>query len=257
MVYHPAMVDKLLAQELATPYPAVVRIVGVKIRDRGEVKKFDAGEAALVFGDRVLVDVAGELTYGVVYGAPQPTPFIPPMRVMQPLVRKATTEDVVTIDRYERLASEGMRACREQAAALGLKMKLVEVFCSFHRRQMTFVYTADDRIDFRELVRLLARRFGGRIEMRQVGVRDEASRLGGIDTCGLVLCCAAFLTEVKPVTVKQARILGLPVDDPKLLGVCGRLKCCLLFEAMDNQPVPASSKASTLINPSRSRLASS
>ena len=160
----------------------------------------------------------------------------------------------MTIDRYERLASEGMRACRDQAAALGLRMKLVEVFCSFHRRQMTFVYTADDRIDFRELVRLLARRFGGRIEMRQVGVRDEASRLGRIDTCGLVLCCAAFFDRSETGDC-QARILGLPVDDPKLLGVCGRLKCCLLFEAMESQPVPASSKPSSLINPSRSRLA--
>lgn len=251
------MVDKLLAQELAKPYPSAVRIVGVKIRDRGEVKKFDARDASLTVGDRVLVEVAGELSYGVVYGAPQATPFIPPMRVLQPIARKATSEDTATIERYERLAAEGMKACREQAAALGLRMKLVEVFCSFHRRQMTFVYTADDRIDFRELVRLLARRFGGRIEMRQVGVRDEASRLGGIDTCGLVLCCAAFLTEVKPVTVKQARVLGLPVDDPKLLGVCGRLKCCLLFEAMESQPSSSSSKSSALINPARTRLASS
>lgn len=257
MVYHPSMVDKLLAQELAKPYPSVVRIVGVKIRDRGEVKKFDAGETSLAMGDRVLVEVAGELSYGVVYGPPQATPFIPPMRVLQSIARKATAEDEATIDRYERLASEGMKVCREQAAALGLRMKLVEVFCSFHRRQMTFVYTAEDRIDFRELVRLLARRFGGRIEMRQVGVRDEASRLGGIDTCGLVLCCAAFLTEVKPVTVKQARGMGLPVDDPKLLGVCGRLKCCLLFEAMESQPSSSSAKSSALINPARTRLASS
>ncbi len=128
MVYHPTMVDKLLAQELAKPYPSAVRIVGVKIRDRGEVKKFDAGEANLVVGDRVLVDVAGELSYGVVYGAPQVMPFIPPMRVLQAIARKATSEDVATIDRYERLASEGMKACREQAAALGLRMKLVEVF---------------------------------------------------------------------------------------------------------------------------------
>lgn len=250
----PFMVDTLLAHELAQPYPSAVRIVGVKIRDRGEVKKFDAGEAALAVGDRVLLDVGGELSYGVVYGVPQLMPFIPPMRVMQPIVRKAIGEDDAAIDRYERLASEGMKACREQAAALGLKMKLVEVFCSFHRRQMTFVYTAEDRIDFRELVRRLARRFGGRIEMRQVGARDEASRLGGIDTCGLVLCCASFLTEVKPVTVKQARVLGLPVDDPKLLGVCGRLKCCLLFEAMDSQ---TSSKSSALITPARPRQASS
>ena len=185
MVYHPAMVDKLLAQELAKPYPSVIRIVGVKIRDRGEVKKFDAGEATLAVGDRVLVEVGGELSYGVVYGAPQATPFIPPMRVIQSIARKATAEDAATIDRYERLASEGMRACREQAVALGLKMKLVEVFCSFHRRQMTFVYTAEDRIDFRELVRLLARRFGGRIEMRQVGVRDEAESTRAGSSCAV------------------------------------------------------------------------
>ena len=252
------MVDSLLAQELAKPYPSVVRVVGIKIRDRGEVKKFDAGEALLAIGDRVLLDVAGELSYGGVYGAPQVMPFIPPMRVIQPISRKATREDAAAIDRYERLAAEGMKACREQAAALGLKMKLVEVFCSLHRRQMTFVYTADDRIDFRELVRVLARRFGGRIEMRQVGARDEASRLGGIDTCGLVLCCASFLTEVKPVTIKQARLLGLPVEDPKLLGVCGRLKCCLLFEAMDNQTsAPSALKSSALITPSRSGQPSS
>ena len=252
------MIDGLVAQELAKPYPSALRVVGVKIRDRGEVKKFDAGEALLANGDRVLLDLAGELSYGVVYGAPQVMPFIPPMRVIQPISRKATREDAATIDRCERLAAEATKACREQAAACGLRMKLVEVFCSLQRRQMTFVYTADDRIDFRELVRLLARRFGGRIEMRQVGARDEASRLGGIDTCGLVLCCASFLTEVKPVTSKQARLLGLPVDDPRLLGVCGRLKCCLLFEAMDNQPSsPSSLKSPVLINPSRSGSSSS
>ncbi len=145
------MIDSLLAQELAKPYPSAVRIVGVKIRDLGEVKKFDAGDAILVTGDRVMLDVAGELSYGVVYAVPQLTPFIPPMRVIQPISRKATTEDVATIDRYERLASEGMKACREQTAALRLKMKLVEVFCSLHRRQMTFVYTAEDRIDFQRV----------------------------------------------------------------------------------------------------------
>lgn len=248
----PSMIDGLVAQELAKPYPTSIRVVGIKIRDRGEVKKFDAGDALLAMGDRVLLDLAGELTYGVVYGTPQALPFVPPMRVIQPISRKATQEDAAAIERYERLSSEGMKACREQAAALGLNMKLVEVVCAFHRRHMTFVYTADDRIDFRELVRRLARRFGGRIEMRQVTARDEASRLGGIDTCGLVLCCASFLTDIKPVTIKQARKLGLPADDPKLLGVCGRLKCCLLFEAMDYQVsnVPGSS-SSPLITPSR------
>ncbi|MBX3237008.1 MAG: hypothetical protein KF814_12715 [Nitrospiraceae bacterium] len=252
----PPMVDKLIAQELAVPYPASVRVVGLKIRDRGEVKKFDAGDCSLRMGDRVVIDLDGDLTYGVVYAEPYSVPFVPQMRVMKAITRVATREDINVIDRYERLAADGMVACRQQAAALGLRMKLVEVFCSLQRRQMTFVYTADDRIDFRELVRQLARRFGGRIEMRQVGVRDEASRLGGIDTCGLVLCCASFLTEVKPVSVKQARGLGLPVDDPKLLGVCGRLKCCLLFEAMESSP-PATPRNQSLLQPARPRQASS
>ena len=140
--------------------------------------------------------------------------------------------------------------CRVKAAEMKLRLKLVEVYGALQRRQLTFVYTADDRIDFRELVRDLARRFGGRIEMRQVGVREEARRLGGLDTCGLVLCCTSFLTEVRPVTVKQARTLGLQVEDPRLLGVCGRLKCCLMFEMMDAQGV-VPQPAQKLITPSR------
>ncbi len=143
-----------------------------------------------------------------------------------------------------------MAYCRAKAGEMKLRLKLVEVYGALQRRQLTFVYTADDRIDFRELVRDLARRFGGRIEMRQVGVREEARRLGGLDTCGLVLCCTSFLTEVKPVTVKQARTLGLQVEDPRLLGVCGRLKCCLMFEMMDAQGA-ASSPVQKLITPTR------
>ncbi len=229
------MLENLIAHELAQNYPPTVRLAGVKIRDRGEVKKMGAGAVALRVGDRVMLDLDGELTYGVVYTEPYPAPFTPPMRVMSSILRKATSEEDAAIGRHEYLAREAMTICRQQASILGLKMKLVEVYCSFHRRQMTFVYTADDRIDFRELVRALARCFGGRIEMRQISVREEASRLGGIDTCGLVLCCASFLSEVRPVSVKQARALGLAAEDPRLLGVCGRLKCCLLFEAMDTR----------------------
>jgi cell fate regulator YaaT (PSP1 superfamily) len=143
-----------------------------------------------------------------------------------------------------------MLFCREQTTALGLRMKMVEIYAALDRRQITFVYTADDRIDFRELVRILARRFHSRIEMRQIGARGEAKRLGGVDTCGLVLCCASFLTDFQPVSVKHARKLGVPVDDPKLLGVCGRLKCCLMFEAMDADSQTI--QPSRLISPSSS-----
>lgn len=242
--------DQTVIDELAASYPPSVRLTEVKVRDRGEVKKLDAGELSLRVGDHVLLEVDGEVTYGVVYTLPYRTPFIPPMRVLKPLLRKATPEDMALITRLERLSQEAVAYCKVKAGELKLRMKLVEVFGAMQRRQLTFVYTADERIDFRELVRDLARRFGGRIEMRQVGVREEARRLGGIDTCGLVLCCASFLTDVRPVTVKQARAVGLPVEDPRLLGVCGRLKCCLMFEMMDAQgniPQPVQK----LINPAK------
>ncbi len=216
-------------------YPTSVRLVGVKIRNRGEVKKMGAAGAPLRNGDPVLIEVEGEVTYGIVYAEPYTTPFIPPMRAMKSILRKPDSEETALIARLEQLSREAAVYCRAKAAELNISLKLVEVYGAMHRRQLTFVYTADDRIDFRELVRNLARRFGGRIEMRQVGVREEARRLGGIDTCGLVLCCASFLTDVKPISAKQAKKLELPIDDPRLLGVCGRLKCCLLFEMMDAQ----------------------
>ena len=225
----------LPCEDVPTTYPHCVRLTGVKIRNRGEVKKLGAAELPLRTGDAVLIDVEGELTYGIVYIEPYSTPFLPPMRAMKSVLRLPDPEERALIDRLEQLSQEASAYCRAKAAERGLHLKLVEVYGAMSRRQLTFVYTADERIDFRELVRDLARRFGGRIEMRQVGVREEAKRLGGIDTCGLVLCCASFLTDVKPITAKQAKKLEIPIDDPRLLGVCGRLKCCLLFEMMDAQ----------------------
>ena len=209
----------------------------------------DAAGASLRCGDRVLLEADGEVTYGVVYTEPYPAPFVPPMRVMKSILRKASPDEAALIGRLERLSQEASAYCRVKATEFRLSLKLVEVYGAMQRRQLTFVYTADDRIDFRDLVRDLARRFGGRIEMRQVSARDEARRLGGIDTCGLVLCCTSFLTDVKPVTVKQARNLGLAVEDPRLLGVCGRLKCCLMFEMMEAQGT--ASQAQRLITPKK------
>ena len=245
-----ATMESVFAEELSQPYPTSVRLVGVKIRDCGEVKKLGAAGASLRCGDRVLIEIDDEVTYGVVYTEPYPTPFAPPMRAMKSILRKASVEDAALIRRLERLSQEASAYCRLKAAEFKLRLKLVEVYGAMHRRQLTFTYTADERIDFRNLVRDLAHRFGGRIEMRQVGAREEARRLGGIDTCGLVLCCASFLTDVKPVTVKQARNLGLPVEDPRLLGVCGRLKCCLMFEMMEAQEM--ASQAQRLITPTKS-----
>lgn len=248
--------ESTFADEFAHAYPSCVRVVGVKIRNRGEVKKLDSAGVSLRNGDPVLIEVEGEVTYGIVYMEPYSTPFIPPMRAMKSILRKPDSEETALIARLERLSREASSYCRMKAAELGIPLKLVEVYGAMDRRQLTFVYTADDRIDFRELVRDLARRFGGRIEMRQVGAREEARRLGGIDTCGLVLCCASFLTDVKPISAKQAKKLDLPIDDPHLLGVCGRLKCCLMFEMMDAQgKIPQ--HAQPLITPTRTNSPSS
>ena len=246
----PTMVSDLIAQELAQPYPAFVRLIGVKIRNRGEVKKLNAGSVAANLGDPVILEHDGELTYGIIHTEAYTVPFSPPMRVMKSALRVPTAEELAVIRRQPALSREGMAFCREQMAALSLRMKMVEVYAALDRRQITFVYTAEDRIDFRELVRILARRFHSRIEMRQIGAREEAKRLGGVDTCGLVLCCASFLTDFQPVSVKHARKLGVPVDDPKLLGVCGRLKCCLMFEAMEANSLTI--QPSRLISPSSS-----
>lgn len=239
--------------ELQETFPATIRIAGIKIRDRGEVKKMGVGEATLRAGDRVMLEVDRDLTYGVVYQEPYPTPFIPPMRVMTSILRPATEAETAVIARHQRISQEGMAYCRERAAALGLDLKMVEVCCSFRKRETTFVYTSEERIDFRQLVRDLARRFGGRIEMRHIGVREEAKRLGGVDSCGLTLCCTAFLTDFRPVSVRKARGYDVTANESRLIGLCGRLKCCLMFESQQEAAASADSGSPTqpLINPTR------
>lgn len=216
--------------EESTSFPETIAVVGVKVRDLGEVKKTRTHDASLSEGDWVILDLDNEPTYGKVYQGPQFLPFTPPMRVMRTVIRKATEEDERSIARQRRLAEEGRAFCFERIEALGLKMKLVEVFGSMSRRALTFTYTADDRIDFRQLVKDLARQFGCRIEMRQISSREEAGRLGGVDTCGLVLCCASFLTDFKPIYPRGRGDGPQGAMDGHRIGVCGRLKCCLLYE---------------------------
>ncbi|MCA9480438.1 MAG: hypothetical protein KC545_08785, partial [Nitrospira sp.] len=159
--------------------PQEVIVVGVKVRDLGEVKKTRTDDPSIKAGDWVILEMEPDQTYGKVYQAPQRLPFSPPMRVMRSIIRKASEEDERAIARQQRLVEEGRAFCLECIESLGLRMKLVEVFGTLSRRSLTFTYTADDRIDFRQLVKDLARRFGCRIEMRQISTREEAGRLGG------------------------------------------------------------------------------
>jgi len=231
---------------IATPVPAIplVSVATIKVRDRGVLKKVGAGDAALHDGDRVILALSEETTYGVLYGRPQRLPFVPPMRDMTTILRKADAADCQAIARQERLAGEAMAYWRDCIDRFRLPMKAVEVVPAFDHPQITFRFTADERVDFRVIVKELAGRFRVRIQMQQVGARDEAKHVGGLGLCGLVLCCAGFLTDFKPVTMKMVRDQGLRLDDEKLLGLCGRLKCCLAYEHEDGE-------RPTLIQPER------
>ncbi len=226
------MIDQDQDQKIDGSFPETVAVVGVKVRDTGEVKKTRTSDHTLRRGDYVILALDNDQTYGKVYTEPQFLPFTPPMRVMRSTIRKATEDDERAIQRHQTLVAEGRAYCLERIVALKLEMKLVEVYSSFQRRTLTFTYTAEGRVDFRQLVKDLARQFGCRIEMRQISSREEAGRLSGVDTCGLVLCCASFLTDFKPIHPnKNGRHDGQwSGGDSHRIGVCGRLKCCLMFE---------------------------
>jgi cell fate regulator YaaT (PSP1 superfamily) len=146
------------------------------------------------------------------------------------VLRKATDEDLAKLRDNEKLEEDAYRVCQERIAARELKMRLVDVECQFDRNKITFYFTADKRVDFRELVKDLAASFKTRIELRQIGVRDEARRTGGYGVCGKKFCCATFLREFEPVTLRMAKEQQLALSPTKISGACGRLMCCLMYE---------------------------
>jgi len=237
--------------ELQETYHETILTVGVKVRELGEIKKARTEDSSLKVGDKVMLRMDEDLTYGTVHSPPQAQVFTPPMRVMRSVFRKATPQDEEAISHQQQLSKEGAKICRERAAALGLQMKIVEVYGAFQRRFLAFCYTAEGRIDFRQLVKDLARHFSCRIEMRQISSREEAGRISGVDTCGLVLCCASFLTDFKPVNLKLSRAEHAVSADSHRIGVCGRLKCCLMFE-QDDWASTSQSPQRELIKPTRS-----
>jgi len=151
-------------------------------------------------------------------------------RHLRQVVRKATEEDMTKLHDNEKLEEDAFRICQERIAARELKMRLVDVECQFDRNRITFYFTADKRVDFRELVKDLAATFKTRIELRQIGVRDEARRMGGYGVCGKKYCCSTFLREFEPVTLRMAKEQQLSLSPTKISGACGRLMCCLMYE---------------------------
>lgn len=209
---------------------AVIKVVGVRFRKAGKIYYFDPAGLEIRRDDHVVVETVRGIEYGRVV---LPTRFVREDEVVLPLkqvLRIATTEDQAQMEKNQAAAIEALKICQEKIRSHELEMRLIDVEYTFDRNKIIFYFTADGRVDFRELVRDLAAVFRTRIELRQIGVRDEAKLLGGIGPCGRVLCCSSFLGDFEPVSIKMAKDQSLSLNPAKISGLCGRLMCCLKFE---------------------------
>lgn len=208
----------------------MTKVIGIRFRKAGKVYYFSPGENEIKTGDHVIVETARGVEYGyVVLG----THEVDDKKVIQPLksvIRMATPADEETERRNKEKEKEAFKVCVEKIKKHNLSMKLIDTEYTFDNNKVLFYFTADGRIDFRELVKDLASVFKTRIELRQIGVRDETKILGGIGICGRPLCCHTYLSEFAPVSIKMAKEQNLSLNPTKISGVCGRLMCCLKNE---------------------------
>ena len=208
----------------------MTEVTGVRFRTAGKAYDFDTAGIALAIGDFVIVDTSRGHELGQVVSAPVPLPEGADAKNLKPVVRKATEEDIQKLAAMRSREREALDECEKLAARLGLGMKMISAEFSYDGSRLTIYFGAEDRVDFRELVRELGRKMKARVEMRQVGPRDEAKMIGGYGRCGRQLCCAGFLCEFNPVSIKMAKEQDLPLNPMKISGVCGRLLCCLGYE---------------------------
>ncbi|MBO5460248.1 MAG: stage 0 sporulation family protein [Ruminococcus sp.] len=218
----------------------MVKVIGVRFRTAGKIYFFAPGELDIKLGDNVIVETARGVEFGRVVSGPKE---VPEENVVQPLksvIRVATEEDVKTQEGNKEKEKEAFQICLEKISKHGLEMKLIDAEYTFDNNKVLFYFTADGRIDFRELVKDLAAVFRTRIELRQIGVRDETKIRGGIGICGRPLCCSTYLSEFAAVSIKMAKEQNLSLNPTKISGVCGRLMCCLtneeeIYEELNSQ----------------------
>ena len=208
----------------------MAKVVGIKFKHTGKIYYFDPGEENYEKGSGVIVETARGVEYGKVVMEPKEEEDDKIVQPLKPIARRATAEDEAKVKRNEDKVPSAMRIAAEKIEARGLKMKLIDAEFTFDNSKIIFYFTAAGRIDFRELVRDLATAFHIRIELRQVGIRDEARILGGSAPCGRVCCCASCLPDFRKVTIKMAKTQGLSLNPTKISGLCGRLMCCLEYE---------------------------
>ncbi len=205
-------------------------VVGIRFKPAGKIYYFDPADIPLVPDDGVIVETARGMEYGTVVIAPRSVDSAEVVQPLKPIIRKATAKDMRQVEKNKEREKKAYSICLEKIAKHKLPMKLIDVDYTFDMGKIIFFFTADGRIDFRELVRDLAAVFRTRIELRQIGLRDEAKMVGGIGCCGRPLCCATFLGEFKPVSIRMAKGQGMSLNPTKISGICGRLMCCLRYE---------------------------
>lgn len=217
-------------EPVSAPHPEKVTIIGVRFRTAGKVYYFDPGDLIFRRGDHVIVETARGVEYGEVILGNMEVPFSKVVPPLKPIIRRATEDDDAHEKKNREKAEEAYHICREKIAKHNLEMKLVDAEYTFDNNKILFYFTADGRVDFRDLVKDLASVFRTRIELRQIGVRDETKILGGIGICGRPLCCHAYLNDFASVSIRMAKDQNLSLNPSKISGVCGRLMCCLKNE---------------------------
>lgn len=208
----------------------MAEIVGIRFKNVGKVYYFEPNGMTFKKGDRAIVETARGLECGEVAMENRDVPDDSIVNPLKPVIRPATEADLKTVEQNKEKEKKAYKICEEKIARHGLEMKLVDVEYTFDSSKILFYFTADGRVDFRELVKDLASVFRTRIELRQIGVRDEAKMLGGFGICGRPFCCKSFLGEFQPVSIKMAKEQGMSLNPVKISGTCGRLMCCLKYE---------------------------
>jgi len=208
----------------------MAEIVGIRFKIAGKIYYFDPSGIDLEVDDHVVVETTRGLEVGRVAISAREVPANDVVKPLKPVVRKAEPDEINHVEQFEEKEREAMEECSQLIAEMNMPMKLLSAEYSLDGRHLTLFFSAEERVDFRELVRELAGRFKIRVELRQVGARDEAKLLGGFGRCGRPLCCASFLSEFTPISIRMAKEQNLPLNPMKISGVCGRLLCCLAYE---------------------------
>ena len=220
-----------MSEEIKTLNPeTTAEVVDVQFRPGQKVYFFDPAGLKLTAGDHVIMDTARGPEFGICTAGNHLIPQKDVVTPLRPILRKANEWDERTVAENRETEEKAHAFCLKKIGEMGLDMQLVSVECVFDGSKMLFFFTADERVDFRELVKTLATTFHTRIEMRQIGVRDKAKMVGGLGICGRPFCCASFLDDFQPVSIKMAKTQGLSLNPTKISGTCGRLMCCLKYE---------------------------